>query len=74
MRLSLGTLGREYIDQIEMIQDRIYYNLRMNRQADERQCDTSMTNIFARPIKTPDSGHLAWPPYKNCNQLYSLKE
>ena len=30
-------------------------NLRRSRQADESQCDTSMTNIFARPIKTPDS-------------------
>ena len=63
MRLSFGTFGREYINQIEMIQYRVVrsifndYNLRKSRQADERQCDTSMTNIFARPIKTPDSWH-----------------
>ena len=63
MWLSFGSLGREYINQIEMIQYTVVryifnnYNLRRNRQADERQCDTSMTNIFAQPIKTPDSGH-----------------
>ena len=56
-------LGREYINQIEMIQYRVVryilndYNLRRNRLADESQCDTSMTNIFARPIKTPDNRH-----------------
>ena len=61
MRLSFGTLGREYINQIEIIQYKVVryifsdYNLRRNRQADESQCDTSMTNIFARPIKTPDT-------------------
>ena len=63
MWLSFGTLGREYINQIEMIQYRVIryifndYNLRMNRQADESQCDTSMTNILTRQIKTPDSWH-----------------
>ena len=61
MRLSFGTLGRDYINQIEMIQYRVVrylfngYILRRSQQADESQCDTSMTNIFARPIKTPDS-------------------
>ena len=61
MRLSFGTIGREYINQIEMIQYRVVsyifndYNLHMNRQAHESQCETSMTNIFAQPIKTPDS-------------------
>ena len=59
MRLYFGIFGREYINQIEMIQYRVVryifndYNLRMNRQSDESQCDTSMTNIFARPIETP---------------------
>ena len=59
MRLSFGTLG-----QIEMIQYRVVrfifndYNLRRSRQADESQCDTIMTNIFARPVKTPDSWHI----------------
>ena len=57
MRLSFGTLGREYINQIEMIQYGVVryifndYNLRRNRQADESQCDTSMTplwRIFSR--------------------------
>ena len=64
MRLSFETFGREYINQIYMIQYRVvrytfndHYNLRRNRQADERQCDTNMANIFARPIKTPDSWH-----------------
>ena len=63
MRPSFGTFGREYINQIEMIQYRVVryifndYNLRKNRQADESQCDTSMTNIFARPVKTSDSWH-----------------
>ena len=58
---SFGTLGREYVNQTEMIQYRVIryifndYNLRRNRQADESQYDTSMMNIFARPIKTPDS-------------------
>ena len=57
------TLGMEYINQIEMIQYRVVryvfndYNLHRNRQATESQCDTSMTNIFARQIKTPDSWH-----------------
>ena len=61
MRLSFGTLGREYINQIEMIQYRVEiyifkdYNLHRSRQPDDSNCDTSMTNIFARPIKTPDS-------------------
>ena len=61
MRLSFGTLGRQYINQIETIHYRAErfndYNLRRNRQADESQCDTNMKNIFARPIKTPDSWH-----------------
>ena len=63
MWLSFGTLGREYINKIEMIQYRVVsyivndYNSRRNWQADESQCDTSMTNIFAQPIKTPDSWH-----------------
>ena len=41
MRLSFGTLGREYINQIEMIQYRVVryifndYNLHRNRQADD---------------------------------------
>ena len=57
MRLSFGTLGREYINQIEMIQYRVVryifndYNLRRNRQADESQCDTSMTNISRDQLK-----------------------
>ena len=61
MRLSFGTIGREYIDQIEMTQYIVVryifndYNLRRNRQADESQRGISTTNIFARPIKTPDS-------------------
>ena len=59
MRLSFGTLGREYINQIEMIQYRVVryisndYNLRRNRQADESQCDTSMTNISCDQSKRP---------------------
>ena len=63
MRLPFGTLGREYINQIEMIRYRVVryifndYNLPRNRQADESQCDTSMTIIFARPIETPNSWH-----------------
>ena len=45
----------------EMIQYRVVryifndFNLCKNRQADESQSDTTMTNIFARPIKMPDS-------------------
>ena len=61
MRLSFGTFGRGYINQIEMIQYRVVryplcdYNLTRDREADEKASMTSMTNIFARPIKTPDS-------------------
>ena len=66
MRLSFGTLGREYINQIEMIQYGVVryifndYNLHRNRQADEPvwyQYDVTMTNIFAPLIKTPESWH-----------------
>ena len=64
MRPSFGTLGREYINQIEMIQYRVVryifndYNLLRNRQADENQCDTNMTIIFAQSVKTPDTPSL----------------
>ena len=52
MRISFGILGREYINQIEMIQYRVDryifndYNLRRNRQDIESQCDTSMTSLW----------------------------
>ena len=52
MRLSFGTFGREYINQIEMIQYRVVryivndYNLRKNRQTDKYQCDTSMMSLL----------------------------
>ena len=52
MRLSFGTLRREYINQIEMIQYRVVryifndYNLRRNPRADESKCDTSMTSLW----------------------------
>ena len=56
-------LWQKVINQIEMFQHRTVryifnnYNLCRNRQANESQCDTSMTNIFMRPVKTPDSWH-----------------
>ena len=79
MRPSFGTLGREYINQIEMIQYNVRYifndyNLRRNRQVDESQCDTSMANIFARPIKTPNSWHTFLDLITKLLSVSSLKE
>ena len=60
MWLSFGTLGREYINQIEMIQYSVVKYIFKDCTfigTDKNQSDTSRTTIFAGPIKTLDSWH-----------------
>ena len=54
--LSLNTTNQSSVYELKnLLKQKRVMNNTLPRRCDESQCDTSMTNIFARPIKMPDS-------------------